>query len=191
MKRALFSLASALLFCAAQAHATTIAVFTFDQLCEKAEAIYHVRYVDRRSAWDDAHRTIYTTPTLRVLDPVKGEAREISLRLPGGTVNDTTLTVPDFPVFHGNDEMVIFLTGRDGAGYPWPVGMGQGIYPVVRDAAGLAKIALQPSVNPSPLAKPAVGKPTPETIPLKDFLNVIRTRVGQKAPARSGASGVQ
>ena len=191
MKRCLFRLASALLLCAAQAHATTIAAFTFDQLCEKAEAIYHVRYVDRRSAWDSAHRTIYTTTTLRVLDPVKGEAQEVSLRLPGGTVNDTTLTIPDFPVFHGDDEMVIFLTGRDGAGYPWPVGMGQGIYPVLRDASGLAKVALQPNLNPSPLAKPAVGEAAPETIPLKDFLNVVRARVGQKTPARSGGAGVQ
>ncbi|OGG47062.1 MAG: hypothetical protein A3F84_13885 [Candidatus Handelsmanbacteria bacterium RIFCSPLOWO2_12_FULL_64_10] len=191
MKRRFFCLISALLFCSAQAHATTIAAFTFDQLCEKAEAVYRAQFVRCRSAWDEAHRTIYTTTTLRVLDPVKGGAQEITLRLPGGTVNDSTLTIPDFPVFQGDDEMVIFLTGRDGAGYPWPVGMGQGIYPVFRDAAGRPKVALRPGLNPSPLAKPAPGGAAPETIPLDDFLNLVRARVGGTAPARPGAAGSQ
>lgn len=194
MKRRFFHLTSVLLFCSAQAHATTVTAFTFDQLCEKAETISHVRCVGYRSAWDEARKTIYTTTTLRVLDPVKGETKEVTLRLPGGTVNDTTLTIPDFPVFHGEDEMVIFLTGQDATGHPWPVGMGQGIYAVLRDAAGLPKVALQPGVNPSPLAKPAIGEATPpETIPLNDFLNLIRTRLGKTAPktARPGAAGVQ
>ncbi len=187
MKRRFFFLIAALLFCPAQARATTIAAFTFDQLCEKAEAVYRAQFVRGRSAWDEAHRTIYTTTTLRVLDPVKGGAQEITLRLPGGTVNDTTLTIPDFPVFHGDDEMIIFLTGRDGAGYPWPVGMGQGIYAVFRDAAGRPKVALRPGLNPSPLAKPAPGEAAPEAIPLNDFLDLIRARTG--GTARPGAGG--
>jgi hypothetical protein len=186
MKRRFFCLIAALLFCSAQARATTIAAFTFDQLCEKAEAVYRAQFVSRRSAWDEVHRTIYTTTTLRVLDPVKGGAQEVTLRLPGGTVNDTTLTVPDFPVFQENDEMVIFLTGQDRAGYPWPVGMGQGIYPVVRDAAGRPKVALRPGLNPSPLAKPASGGAAPEALPLDDFLNLVRARV--KGTARPGGS---
>jgi len=191
MKRFLFCLTSALLFCSTQARATTIAAFTFDQLCEKAEAVYRVRCIGARSAWDSARRTIYTTTTLRVLDPVKGEAQEVTLRLPGGTVNDTTLSIADFPVFQGNDEVVIFLTGRDGTGHPWPVGMGQGIYPVVRDAAGLPKVAVRPGVNPSPLSKPAVGDAAPETIPLNDFLNLVRARLKPPASRPSGADGSQ
>ncbi len=190
MKSRLLFLAAGLLLCAVQARATTIAPFTFDQLCEKAEAVYRVRCVGSRSAWDDARRTIYTITTLRVLDPVKGEAREITLRLPGGTVNDTTLTVPDFPVFHDGDDKIIFLTGRDSAGYPWPVGMGQGIYTVFKDAS-LTKVALRPGLNPSPLAKPAAGEPAPEAVPLNDFLNLVRARLGRTTPARPGAAGNQ
>lgn len=185
MKHGSYWLISALLLSAAQARATTIAAFTFDQLCEKAEAVYRVRCVGSRSTWDDVRCLITTTTTLRVLDAVKGGEQEIFLRLPGGTVNDTTLTIPDFPVFRGNDEMVIFLTGRDDAGYPWPVGMGQGIYPVVRDAAGLAKVAVRPGLNPSPLSKPAAGRPDPETLPLNDFIDLVRARIRTPSGAES------
>jgi hypothetical protein len=169
-----------LLLLPAQTRATTITPFTFDQLCEKANAIYQARCVGCRSA-RGGDGTIFTTATLRVLDPVRGEAKEVSLRLPGGTLNGTTLTIPGFPVFRDDDEVVIFLTRRDGAGYPWPVGMGQGVYPVLRDAAGRAKVAVQPGLNPSPLAKPALGDPAPESIPLEEFVRLIRARLRQNA----------
>lgn len=185
-KHLLFYLTLVLSLCPAPARATTIAPFTFDQLCEKANAIYQVQCVGCRSAWDDARRTIYTTATLRILGPVKGAAgqREVTLRLPGGTVNGATLTIPGFPVLREDDEMVIFLTGLDSAGHPWPVGMGQGIYAVFRDAAGRPKVAIQPGVNPSPLAKPAGGgSAPPERVPLEEFVRLIRERLKQPAPA--------
>ena len=88
--------------------------------------------------------------------------------------------------------MVIFLAGQDDTGHPWPVGMGQGIYPVFRDAAGLAKVAVQPGVNPSPLAKPAVGgTPAPETLPVNEFIQIIQKRLKQTAPTTGGADVVK
>ena len=192
MKRLCLSLMFVLLLFSTRSHATTITPFTFDQLCEKADAVVHAQCLGSRAAWDSTRGMIYTETTLRVLDPVSGSAgaQEIVLRLPGGTVNDTTLTIPDFPAFRNNDEMVIFLTGRDGSGHPWPVGMGQGIYPVFRDAAGLAKVAVQPGVNPSPLAKPTVSRATaPETIPVHAFIQIIQKRLKQPAPPAAGPGG--
>jgi hypothetical protein len=186
MKRIMALAAGVLPLLCLRADATTIAGFSFDQHCERAEAVRWVRCEGSRSAWDDVRRTIYTTTTLRVLNPEGGgPAESLVLRLPGGTVRDTTLAIPGFPTFRAGEELVLFLTGRDAAGYPWPVGMAQGVYPVVRDAAGLPKVAVRQGVNPSPLAKPAGAGPAPDRIPVREFLRLARDRMRPSPPSRS------
>ena len=163
-------------------HATTIAPFSFDQVVEKAEAICRVKCVGCKSAWDDQKNTIYTTTTFYILDHIKGAAEtdQVILSLPGGTVDDTTLTIPGFPLFHPEDELVIFLTGSDRRGFQWPVGMTQGIYPVFQEAnGGLSVIPKTGTI----LTKPAAGTPSPpQPIPLDAFILMIRERLGMAAP---------
>ena len=169
-------------------HATTIAPFTFDQVVEKSQAICRVKCVGCKSAWDDQKNTIYTTTTFFILDHIKGAADtdQVTISLPGGTVDDTTLTIPGFPLFHPDDELVIFLTGSDRRGFQWPVGMTQGIYPVFQDADG--DLSVIPKTG-TILTKPAAGTPPPpQPIPLDAFILMIHERLGMDEPLREDGS---
>ena len=47
--------------------------------------------------------------------------------------------VPGMPSFRKGEEVVLFLTQKDAAGYPWVLGLQQGKYSVV-DQAGLKMV---------------------------------------------------
>src|SRR6266850_5553922 len=116
--------------------ATSVLKFSLQELTKKSDSIVMARVDDAVSSWDAAHKEIYTFYTLSVLQPVKGNkgTTTITLRQLGGTVDNVASIVPGMPSFKKGEEVVLFLTQKDAAGYPWVMGLQQGKYSVVEQA---------------------------------------------------------
>ncbi len=177
-----FAFFSALLVCFAtagniqQAGATSVVRFGFDSLCVRAETIAHVRCVESQSFRDDDRGGIFTRTRLEVLAPVKGEpGHEVVLTLPGGSVDGQRVAVLGIPRFVPGQETVVFLSGPDDSGSPWPIGLAQGCYSVQEEKGKERHVLLQAGTNPfpnGPLFKPTSSRILRVT--LQDFLDQIR-----------------
>jgi len=115
------------------ASATTVQKFTLQELTKKAASIVVGTVVDGTSSWDASKKEIYTYYTISVSQPVKGSknGETITIRQLGGTVGNIASIVPGMPSFKKGEEVVLFLTQKDAAGYPWVMGLQQGKYSVV------------------------------------------------------------
>ena len=173
---ALFAFFTAAVF-VQKAGATSIVRFAFDSLCVRAETIAHVRCVESQSFRDAERGGVFTRTRLEVLSPVKGDpGGEIVLILPGGSVDSQRVAVLGIPGFVPGEETVVFLSGPDDFGSPWPIGLGQGCYSVQAEEGKGPYVFLRTGVNPfpdGPLFKPAPNRRTLR-IPLQGFLNRIR-----------------
>lgn len=172
------ALAAFALLSASLAGATTVQKFSISDLAKKSETIALARVDDVSSRWDDNHKEIYTFISLKVLDGVKGSRKNdvLTIRQIGGSAEGKISVVPGMPTFTKGEEVVVFLSPKDRAGYPWVMGLQQGKFTVstddngfkqVRnDIVGLKTMAPNGSVDE---AKPAAVQP------LASFLDGIRT----------------
>ncbi len=146
------------------AFATTVQKLTLQELTKKSESIVMARVDDAVSSWDTAHKEIYTYFTLSVLQPVKGSkgVTTITLRQIGGTVGNIASVVPGMPNFRKGEEVVVFLTQKDAAGYPWVMGLQQGKYSVTTAKNGVKSGG-------------HVDATTSPDMPLNAFLDGIKT----------------
>ncbi len=123
-------------------------------------------------------KEIYTYITLSVLESVKGAKGEkfITIRQLGGTVGNLISVVPGMPSFKTGEEVVVFLSAKDQAGYPWVMGLQQGKYSVVMDDNGLKHVRneLEGLELLSPNGSVDEGKVSGE-LPLSAFLDGIKT----------------
>jgi len=131
-----------LLIGAQAALATTVQKLTLQDLAKKSDSIVMARVDDAVASWDAGHKEIYTFITLNVLQPVKGNqgATTITLRQLGGTVGNIASVVPGMPSFRKGEEVVVFLTQKDAAGYPWVMGLEQGKYTVTTGKNGVKMV---------------------------------------------------
>jgi hypothetical protein len=122
---------------ATAATGTTVQKFSLQDLTKKSDAIVMAK-VDDSYAVREANGEIYTYVTLRVTDAVKGMkgATSVTVRQIGGRVDNIESIVPGMPSFRRDEEVVLFLTARDAAGYPWVMGLQQGKYTVITDGKG-------------------------------------------------------
>ena len=169
--------------------ATSVVRFSFDALCEASVRIAHVTCLESVPVMTEDG--IRTRTRFRVIERVKWEVpaetgegpEEIEIALPGGRLGDQRVTVLGMPVFVAGDETVLFLSGLDGTGSPWPVGLWQGCYRVIADDSDSRSVDLQRGVTPIPdgtLFKPASSDPY--RVDLKSFLEKVRETV--LSPAR-------
>ena len=108
----------------------------FSQMVSTSDLVVHGRVVDTRAQILGDRRTIETVVTLAVVDAIKGEpGATVHFRVPGGQVGRYRRVMVGAPEFTSGDEVVLFLKGRP-PGVPFPFGLSQGVYRVVRDAAG-------------------------------------------------------
>jgi hypothetical protein len=174
------ALAAFALLSASLAGATTVQKFSISDLAKKSETIALAHVDDVSSRWDDNHKEIYTFISLKVLDGVKGSRKNdmLTIRQIGGSVDNIISVVPGMPNFRKGEEVVVFLSAKDRAGYPWVMGLQQGKYSVstdgngfkqVRnDVDGIKTVALDGSVDEA-----KVGS----VQPLNSFLDGIRTEL--------------
>ncbi|HSQ59100.1 MAG TPA: hypothetical protein VLT84_01485 [Acidobacteriota bacterium] len=169
------------LLSASFAAATTVEKMSLRDLAKKSEAIALARVEDQTARYD-TNKEIYTYITLRVLDPVKGPKADdlITIRQLGGTVGTIASIVPGTPSFRNGEEVVVFLTKNDAAGYPWVMGLQQGKYTVSTDDQGRKNVRNE--IDGLTLLSPG-GKPSETesgvTQPLQAFLDGLRTQLDE------------
>ena len=127
---------------ASLASATTVQKFSLQDLTKKSNAIVMAKVEDQSSRQDPSNKEIYTYITVSVLQSVKGAQGEktITIRQLGGTMGNLISVVPGMPSFKNGEEVVLFLSAKDGAGYPWVMGLQQGKYSIVTDENGLKHV---------------------------------------------------
>ncbi|TMQ56902.1 MAG: hypothetical protein E6K76_11945 [Candidatus Eisenbacteria bacterium] len=176
------AIAAVALVGAPAALATTVQKLTLQELTKKSESIVMARVDDAVSSWDAGHREIYSYYTLRVLQPVKGSkgATTITLRQLGGTVGTIASIVPGMPSFRKGEEVVLFLTQKDAAGYPWVMGLQQGKYSIVTAKDGV-KMVRNDLAGTELLSKSGgrVESTTAPDMPLNAFLDGIKTSLDE------------
>jgi uncharacterized protein (DUF2141 family) len=175
---------------ASYAAATTVEKMSLKDLAKKSDAIV-LAVVEDETARYDANKEIYTYISLRVLEPVKGPKKDevITIRQIGGTVDKIASIVPGTPKFKKGEEVVLFLTKKDGAGYPWVMGLQQGKYSVTSDEQGSKQVRNEYEgltlVAPGGKSSEAeAGKAQP----LQAFLDGLRTDLDQPGKVQVGAS---
>ena len=160
--------------------ATTVVQFSFDSLCETSAKVAHVTCIESEPV--KTAEGIRMRTRFRVMEGVKGEVgEEIEILLPGGQLDGRRVYVAGIPSFTPGRETVLFLSGPDGIGSPWPVGLGQGCYRVTSSEKG-RRVHLQHGTTPIPdgaLHKPA--SEGPYQVDLKAFLRTIRETTGVTA----------
>jgi hypothetical protein len=175
------ALAALALLTASYAAATTVQKMSLRDLAKNSDAIVLARVEDEAARYD-ANKEIYTYITVRVLDPVKGPNKDelITIRQLGGTVDNIASIVPGMPTFKKGEEVVLFLTGKDGAGYPWVMGLQQGKYTVTADEKGEKHVRNE--IDGLVLVSPG-GKATEaeagKAQPLQAFLDGLRTQLDE------------
>lgn len=178
------------------ANATTVQKMTVRDLAKKSETIVLARVEDESARQEAGSKEIYTYITLRVLDGVKGSKANgnskkptadefITIRQLGGTVGNLISVVPGMPTFQKGEEVVVFLSAKDQAGYPWVMGLQQGKYTVTTDSDGFKQVRNDvdglSTVDENGLrldAKPAAEQP------LASFLDGIKTQLDVEGKVR-------
>ncbi len=154
--------------------ATTVKPFAFEEICETAQTIVHVRCLARENAVFPDRDGIFTQTRFRALEVIKGQVNsEMILVLPGGEWEGQRLYVPGVPQFAVGEETVLFLSRTDDFGFPWPVGLAQGCYRVQVREGEDRRVNLR--LRHTPLPPRIRGKPAqPAHMPLRDFLAAVR-----------------
>jgi hypothetical protein len=170
-------------FGAAVATATTVQKFSLQELTHRSSAIVMAK-VDDASSRRDADGEIYTYVTLRVLEPVKGMKGEtsVTIRQIGGRVDNIESIVSGMPSFRKDEEVVLFLTARDVAGYPWVMGLQQGKYTVVTDEKGRKSVRNELTdglIRLTPDGKTDHGPSVSSDMALGSFLDRIKTDLNE------------
>jgi hypothetical protein len=125
MKRSLISL----LLCIA-AQAATVPSVGLEELIDQSEAIVHGRVVRSWSAWDTAHKYIWTHHEIAVIDPLRGAgASFVVASEPGGELDGVGMKFSGALEYAVGEEAIVFLY-KTPIGYLRATGYGQGKYTV-------------------------------------------------------------
>jgi hypothetical protein len=146
-------LLSAAAFLSARLDALTVVPMTFEQLVNEAAAVVYARVADVRGQWTADRQSIDSVITLEALQYLKGDLGPVvAMRLPGGEAGGVINVLPGMPTLRDGELVVLFLKSR-GPALLTTLGLGQGIFRVVRDAQSGAML-----VTPPPLKESAVGR---------------------------------
>jgi hypothetical protein len=174
--------ATVVLAAASTASATTVLRLSLKDLAKNSASIVRAKVEDQVARYD-TNKEIYTYITLRVLEPVKGSNKDevITIRQLGGIVGHIASIVPGTPTFKNGEEVVVFLSRNDVAGYPWVMGLQQGKFSVSQDENGMKKVRNELEglrlMDPNGSALDG-AKFTPD-MPLQGFLDGIRTDLNE------------
>ncbi len=136
-----------------RAQATTVLPMSFEELVHEAVAVVYARVADVRGQWTNDRRAIDSVITLEALRYLKGDlGATVHMRLPGGEAGGVLNVIPGAPVLRPGEVVVVFLTAR-GPAIATTLGLGQGIFRVIRDPQTRSLL-----VSPPPLKASAAGK---------------------------------
>jgi hypothetical protein len=178
---ALVAFAALALVGASIAGATTVQKFSLKDLALKSNSVVVARVEDQVARYD-TNKEIYTYVTLRVLDSVKGSHKDdvITIRQLGGVVDNIASIVPGMPTFTKGEEVVVFLSQNDKAGYPWVMGLQQGKYTITQDQNGTKRVRKElDGTSLIDAAGKAFEPGKTADMPLQSLLDGVRTSLDE------------
>jgi hypothetical protein len=125
-----------LAICVFTVEATTVLPLTDRHLVARSQNIIEGTVTKLTSKWNVGRTQIHTVIEVTVRRALKGDlqpGQQISLRMLGGTVGDTTLLVVDAPLFRANEHLLLFLTPDFENQLSPIVGFDQGKFSVTAD----------------------------------------------------------
>ena len=136
-----------------QLSAITVVPMTFEQLASEAAAVVYARVSQVEGRWTADRQAIDSIITLEALQYLKGDlGHEVTMRLPGGEAGGVVNVIPGAPTLREGELVVLFLKAR-GPAILTTLGLGQGIFRVIRDPRSGAML-----VTPPPLKESAAGR---------------------------------
>jgi len=158
------------------AHALSVVPRSFDELVTLADLVIVGTVSAQQSRFDTPEQAhISTYVTLSDLQVVKGalDDPQYTLRIAGGVVGDRAEEYPGLPQLVTGQPYVLFVRGNQRDFFP-VVGIHQGVYHIVKDAAG--REVVLPLQGDAHEAAAQVA-PTSET--LDAFLKRVRARLAE------------
>jgi hypothetical protein len=145
----------------------------FSEMVTSSELVVRGRVVGIRPQLVGDRRTIETVITVAVLDALKGQPGEtVYFRVPGGQIGRYRRFMVGAPEFVSGEEVVLFLKGRPPV-VPFPFGLSQGVYRVVRDADGRSLVT--PPAVAEGAGRVVRGDPSRRPLELSVFASQVRT----------------
>lgn len=182
-------LTAALLALAGGLAAATIPQMELSEVVARSPRIVQGRIVRTWTAWDAAHKAIWTHAEVEVERDLRGNAgKRITISELGGSVDGIEMHAPGAPKLRDGEEVVVFTYATPGG--LWRLrGWGQGKYRVERDAAGRrvvrresfgAKI-VKPDGSASRSALTEEANEAGPVEPLESFLSRVEALVASEA----------
>ena len=163
---------------AATASAMVVVTAEFSEMVTSSELVVHGRVIGVHPQVVGNRRTIETVVTVAVLDALKGQPGEtVYFRVPGGQVGRYRRFMVGAPEFASGEEVVLFLKGRPPV-VPFPFGLSQGVYRVVRDASGRSLVT--PPLVSEAAGRIVRGDPARRPLELSAFARNVRAIAEQR-----------
>ena len=175
MPRAILAALIACLVSGSTLDAITVVPMTFEQLVDEAAAVVYARVADVRGHWTADRRSIDSVVTLEALSYLKGNlGGTVAMRLPGGEAGGVVNVVPGAPSLRQGELVVVFLKAR-GPALLTTLGLGQGIFRVVRDARTGAMLVTPPLLKESAVGRIIRGAAERRALGIEAFAAAVRT----------------
>jgi len=115
------------------AYATLVPSISLRELIDQSELIVHGRVTRSWSAWDEAHKYIWTHHQIGVIEALRGyPGASVVASEPGGRVDGINMAASGAVEYGPGEEAIVFLY-RTPIGYFRSTGLGQGKYTVASD----------------------------------------------------------
>jgi hypothetical protein len=176
------------------AMATQVQPVTVPELVQRSTTIVHGTVQETHTAWEEGGARLYTYVTVSPLELLKGNSpagRAITFRQLGGRDGDRIVYVAGTPRFSPKQEVLLFLTGNDGGGYPQVMGIFQGAFRAAGGPGARRVEAISPGAAGSLLLEKTAGPGQQPPAPMLggsfgEFKERIRALVREQ-----GAGGVR
>ena len=164
--------------------ATVLVPGDLGDLARGAAAIVRGRVVDVRPEWADGRRRVETIVTLEVAESYKGDlAGQVTFAVPGGVMGRYRSVMVGAPSFQQGEEVVLFLGARPPS-LPYVLGLGQGVFRVLRDARTGQAVVTPPALLADPFQGVQVvrGDPSRRAAALDEFSATLRAAISSARP---------
>lgn len=166
------------LLCGEHLSAMVVVPAGFSEMVIDSELVVHGRVVAVRPQIVGDRRTIETVVTIAVVDALKGQpGPTVYFRVPGGQVGRYRRFMVGAPEFAEGQEVVLFLKGRPPV-VPFPFGLSQGVYRVVRGADGRSLVT--PPAVAEAAGRVVRGDPSRRPVELSAFARNVRDIAGSR-----------
>ena len=173
--------------------ATQVQPVTLPELVKRSTSIVHGTVLEARSQWEEGGGEIYTYITVSTREFLKGGrpgGKTVTFRQLGGQVGDQVIYVPGTPEFRAKQEVLLFLTGDDRAGYPQVMGIFQGAFHPVPGPGGEWRVGgFLPGAEATLLPDPPPGQGRTPDSPVRGSFPGFMQRIRDLVKTQAGGAG--